>query len=106
MAESTTPTFVPPDSVEIDLYCWICTTFLSKTTFWSDAQLRPLHDDGCIFSRVHATLYPALPVRWLVGRSVGRSVVIKLRMMKMHRILEISQIIASFHKVDAILHHS
>ena len=80
-------------------------------------------------------------VRPLVGRSVGRSVVIELervktrisapahpsatgigrvsglviekkafntltRMMKMHRILEISQIIASFHKVDAILHHS
>ena len=41
-------------------------------------------------------------VRWLVGWSV----VIELRMMKMHRILEISQIIASFHKVDAILHHS
>ena len=66
----------------------------------------------------YATLHPALSVGrsvgwsvgrlvgWSVGRLVGRSVVIELRMMKMHRILEISQIIASFHKVDAILHHS
>ena len=38
--------------------------------------------------------------------SVRPSMVIELRTMKMHRIFEISQIIASFHKVDAILHHS
>ena len=49
---------------------------------------------------------PRISIRGFVRPSIGWSVVIELRMMKMHRILEISQIIASFHKVDAILHHS
>ena len=69
---------------------------------------RIVYGEKILFLDASTHLYKRLcpSVGWLVGRLVGRSVVIELRMMKMHRILDISQIIASFYKVDAILHHS